>query len=247
DINTPDFKVYGQSEITAIKEHFYREQQIGNDFLEQWKDMKYELLQLKTKWLQFKDNVESNNMKIKFSPTEWVLRKIVKDYQHDEQFALVYRVAKVALVTPVTNAWPERGASAVKRIKTRSRSSMKSDLLNALLMISINGPPLKTKEYQELMEEVAVRNANEKHRMCPRSFISVVQKKSLSSSTQTVDIDELSEIEEAQKIDNHLQENAFFESDESDGDDNDDDDDDKEIEDHEDSDVTDTDSENYAD
>ena len=196
DISAPDFKVYGQSEITAIKEHFHQEQQVGNEFLEQWKDMKYELLQLKTKWLQFKDNVESNNMKIKFSPTECVLRKIVKDYQHDEQFALVYRVAKVALVTPVTNAWPERGASAVKRIKTRSRSSMKSDFLNALLMISINGPALKTKEYQELMEEVAIRYANEKHRNCPRSFISVVRKKSSSSSTQTVDIDELSEIEE---------------------------------------------------
>jgi hypothetical protein len=69
---------------------------------------------------------------------------------------------------------PEQGASAVKRIKTRSRSSMKSDLLNALFMISINGPALKTKEYQELMEEVAIRYANEKHKNCPHSFISVV-------------------------------------------------------------------------
>ena len=123
---------------------------------------------------------------------------------------------------------------------------MKSDLL-----ISINGPALKTKEYQELMEEVAIRYANEKHRNCPRSFISVVRKKSSSSSTQTIDIDELSEIEETEKIDNHLQESlknkeawitdAFLESD-SDHDDDDDD----EVEDHEDSDVTDTDSENDA-
>jgi hypothetical protein len=51
---------------------------------------------------------------------------------------------------------------------------MKSDLLNALLMISINGPALKMKEYQELMEEVAIRYANEKQRNCPCSFISLV-------------------------------------------------------------------------
>lgn len=168
--------------------------------------MKYELLQLKSKWLQFKQNVESKNLKIKSSPTEWVPRKIVKDYQHDEKFTPVYKIAKIAVVTPVTNAWPERGASAVKRIKTRSRSSMNCDLLNALLTISINGPALKTKEYEELMEHVALMYADEKHKKCPRGYINAVRKKSLSSGAQTVDIDEISEIEEAEKIDNHLQE-----------------------------------------
>lgn len=109
-------------------------------------------------------------------------------------------------MTPVTNAWPERGGSAVKRVKTRSRSSMNCDLLNALLTISINEPALKTKEYEELMEHVALRYADEKHKKCPRGYINVVRKKSLSSSTQTVDIDEISEIEEAEKIGNQLQE-----------------------------------------
>ena len=242
DTSAQEFKVYGQSEVTAIKKYFYQEQQTGNYFLEQWKDMKYKLLQLKTKWRQFKENVESNNMKVKLSPTEWVLRKIAKDYRDHEQFALVYKIAKIALVTPVTNAWPEWGASAVKRIKTRSRSCMKSDLLNALLIISINGPALKTKAYQELMEDVAIRYANKKHKKCPQSFISIVRKKSTSSSTQTVDIEKLSEIEEAEKIDHELQESlknteawvtdAFLESDESGGDDSDD-----EVEDDSDSDA----------
>ena len=106
---------------------------------------------------------------------------------------------------PVTNAWPERGASAVKRMKTRSRRSMNCDLLNALLTISINGPALKTKEYQELMDDVALRYADEKHKKCTCGYISVVRKKSLSSSTQTVDIDEISEIEEEEKIYDYLQ------------------------------------------
>ena len=59
--------------------------------------MKYEFSQLKSKWLQFKQIVESNNLKMKSSATEWVLRKIIKDYQHDEKFILVYKIPKIAL------------------------------------------------------------------------------------------------------------------------------------------------------
>ena len=50
---------------------------------------------------------------------------------------MIYEMEKVALVTPVTNTQPQRGASAVKRVKTRFRSPMKDDLLNSLLMITI--------------------------------------------------------------------------------------------------------------
>ena len=47
-------------------------------------------------------------------------------------------LAKIASVVPVTNVWPERGASAVKRIRRWTRNGMKND---ALLHISMNGPP----------------------------------------------------------------------------------------------------------
>ena len=49
-------------------------------------------------------------------------------------------LAQITLTVPVTNAWPERGASLVKRVKSRTRDTMKNDLVNALLNISINGP-----------------------------------------------------------------------------------------------------------
>ena len=89
----------------------------------------------------------------------------------------------------------------MKTIKTRSRSCMKSDLLNALLVISMNGPALKTKACQELMEDVAIRYANEKHKKCTQNFISIVRKKSASSSTQTtVDIDKLTEIKVQRRL-----------------------------------------------
>jgi hypothetical protein len=43
-------------------------------------------------------------------------------------------IAKTALVAPISNAWPERDGSA---IKARSRSQMKNDMLEALMMISM--------------------------------------------------------------------------------------------------------------
>mgnify|MGYP001799720426 CR=1 FL=1 len=46
-------------------------------------------------------------------------------------------IAEIILSLPVSNAWPERGASAVKRIKSRLWSSMSNQMLEALLQISI--------------------------------------------------------------------------------------------------------------
>ena len=58
---------------------------------------------------------------------------------------------------PVSNAWPERGASAIKRLKTRLRSSMKNDMLQALMHITINGP--STSGCRPLIQEVSKRLA----------------------------------------------------------------------------------------
>ena len=60
-------------------------------------------------------------------------------------------IAEIILSLPMSNAWPERGASAVKRIKSRFRSSMTNQMLEALLHISINGPPVS--KAQELVKE----------------------------------------------------------------------------------------------
>ena len=44
------------------------------------------------------------------------------------------------MIIPVTNALSEQEASTGKWVKTRIRSTMKNDLLNGLLHISVNGP-----------------------------------------------------------------------------------------------------------
>ena len=52
-------------------------------------------------------------------------------------FDKIITLAKIASIVPTTDACLERGVSAVKRIKSRQRSSTKYDFLNALIHISL--------------------------------------------------------------------------------------------------------------
>ena len=88
---------------TLSDQCFKDDQAKATELKNQWDDFK---------WLEFKENIERNTLKL----------------------------VKIALITPVSNAWPERSTSAIKRIKSRLRSIMCDDMLNCLLMISINGP-----------------------------------------------------------------------------------------------------------
>ena len=59
-------------------------------------------------------------------------------------FPLLSSLAECCLSIPVSNTWPERGASALKRNKTRLRNKLKNDMLQSLLQISINGPSVES-------------------------------------------------------------------------------------------------------
>ena len=59
-------------------------------------------------------------------------------------FPLLFSLAEPCLSIPVSNAWPERGASALKRVKPRLRNRLKNDMLQALLQVSINGPAVES-------------------------------------------------------------------------------------------------------
>lgn len=75
-------------------------------------------------------------------------------------------IAEIILSLPVSNAWPERGASAVKRIKSRLRSSMSNQMLEALLQISINGPAVSKAE-DLVKEAVKTWSKTKKRRKLP--------------------------------------------------------------------------------
>ena len=49
-------------------------------------------------------------------------------------------MSKIACIIPVSNAWPDRGVSAIKIIKTNKQNTLKRDGSKALLMVSTNDP-----------------------------------------------------------------------------------------------------------
>lgn len=76
------------------------------------------------------------------TPPEWFINKLLKNGVAFKNYSDVLKLAEIAAVIPVSNAWPERGASSMKLIKSRLKSSLKSDMLNALMQVAINGPPI---------------------------------------------------------------------------------------------------------
>ena len=140
------FQTYGDEHIKILADHYYPDDRIQiND---EWKNLKYEILSWKKK---VKDS------EVDITPTEWALGYILsRKTEYKKHYPLLTHLAEIILSIPVSNAWPERGASAVKRIKTRLRSSLKNDMLQALLQISINGPQVNDQEATGSIIEQAV-------------------------------------------------------------------------------------------
>lgn len=123
------FQFYGDKEVSILKKHFFQSSlEDQNELLSQWKSFKFDLIELRKKWLNFKEQVALSKLKLKQTATKWTLRQVLCQFR--EEFGHIMTIAKTALVAPVLNAWPERGGSAMKRIKTRSRNQMKNDMLH---------------------------------------------------------------------------------------------------------------------
>lgn len=161
------FKEYGVKDVAILAEHFFQEgpEEMKNEkkeeLLSEWQKLKYNFLQLRED-IPPEIAKPTNNMMTK-SPKEWLLERMLSlrsTYQHF--FPGMLRIAEVCLSLPVSNAWPERGASAIKCIKMRMRSTIKDDMLEALMQISINGP--KVKECSGVLKESVQQWLKEKPR-----------------------------------------------------------------------------------
>ena len=85
-------------------------------------------------------------------------------------FPLLFSLAERCLSIPVSNAWPERGANALKRVKPRLRNRLKNDMLQALLQVSINGPAVESHACANIIQSaVDAWNRAKKRRNIPQS------------------------------------------------------------------------------
>lgn len=179
--SNPMFAVHGIDEITVLSKQFLPNE-LESKVQSEWEDFKYDLLETRKKLFSLKKQIEENKLRFKKTSCEWLISHILNSYKNND-YPLIVRLARIASIIPVTNAWPERGASAVKRIKDRMRSSMKNDLLNGLLHISMNGPPVNSKEADSLISRVVDRYVHENHYKVPTIYSTVAT--TMSTMTQT--------------------------------------------------------------
>ncbi|XP_052261749.1 E3 SUMO-protein ligase KIAA1586-like [Dreissena polymorpha] len=131
------FKEHGNREIQQIATHFFADnEEDRNQLKNEWSGIKYHLRD--TLKPNIPQSVLDNTHKI--TTTEWCLCQLLSVTVYKQFFPKLCFVAEVAASLPVSNAWPERGASALKNIKTRHRNRIQNDLLDALMQVTVNGP-----------------------------------------------------------------------------------------------------------
>ena len=140
----PAFKAYGVDSVGVLCKQFQFDEE---HTLVQWHNFKY----LMSSWKVPSTVLRGND---DLSPTEFILRKVGKEQaSHRINFPHVVDAAQICLTQPMSNAVVERGAIAVKRLKTRLRSRLKNDMFSSLLHITLNGPSHQSEECKTMLTE----------------------------------------------------------------------------------------------
>ena len=161
------FNVYGNRDIATLAQHFY---QADNDTSQKSRSSK-----LLAEWNQMKCNINENikpNIPIEIktgesntTSTQWFLSHLMKSKsEYQPFFGELLLIAEAAITIPVSNAWPERGASALKIVKNRCRSRLQNDMLEAMLHVKINGPALGSPKMESLVKQAVETWLSNKNR-----------------------------------------------------------------------------------
>ncbi|CAC5403308.1 unnamed protein product [Mytilus coruscus] len=163
------FKNYGVDKIETLVDHFSIAHQTEEDrkdyrdeVIASWGLFKYELL-------KYKHNIPKEISEGAMSmtgttPTQWALQQLLVNKASYHSFSHLLCFIEIFMSMPVSNAWPERGASAIKRIRTRLRLSLKEDMLQTLLHVNINGKVTHDLETNQVMEQCVANFKTEKKR-----------------------------------------------------------------------------------
>jgi len=105
-----------------IYHHFYDNDDVTS--LDEWNLLKYHLLRRKVPSVE---NLKADGLTL----TEWCLTKIIEcKHEFYHMCPKLTKVVEIVLTVSVSNAWPQRGASKVKLVKTDLRNTLKNDMLD---------------------------------------------------------------------------------------------------------------------
>jgi len=184
-IANPEFVGYGQTDIQTLANHFFRGDETSSKRLKleaEWNNFKYELSD------SGKDHQAIPSPST--ASTEWALQRFLRQEEsYRRSYPLLLHVAEICLSMPVSNAWPERGASALKHLKTRLRNSLKNEMLESLLQISINGPPVNESE-AVINKAVALWKEKKHRRKLPQSSRLQQNERAVSNAQEELEVEE---------------------------------------------------------
>ena len=159
---------YGVNEIDKIGSHFFQSdsQEVKEGKLcklkAEWGNFKYELQ-------SFKKNISEKQKNE--TGLEWAMKKLLKNMEsYSYHYPMIMPIVTTIMSAPLSNAWPERGVSALKRVKTRLRNRIHQDMLNALLHITINGPPLGSEASKTVIKKATTQYLSVKRNGIPQAL-----------------------------------------------------------------------------
>lgn len=163
------FKEYGIEKVKILADHFSKslvdnKDEYKEEVLASWGLFKFELLKFKHSIPQEILQATTKSCMTDVTPIQWTIQNLLANRASFQAYDKLVMFAEVFLTMPVSNAWPERGVSAIKRVKSRLRSSLKEDMLRGLLQVNINGPKVEDKETAKMIDQCVVNFKNEKHR-----------------------------------------------------------------------------------
>ena len=112
------FKSYGEDNVEILANHCFSNSIQGEKLKTQWQGIKYHIAYV----LKASMPSEVKSGTSPHTPTEWLLIELLKNAGLCHFFPEVVFIAEVPTSLPVSNAWPERGDSSLKIIKTKQRN-----------------------------------------------------------------------------------------------------------------------------
>ena len=161
------FSLYGNKDVSTLAKHFYQsdadasQKTRGSKLLAEWQQMKFNINE------NVKPNIpnEIKTGKSSTTSTQWFLNHLMKaKSEYQPFFGELLLKAEAAITLPVSNAWPERGASALKIVKNRCRSRLHNNMLEAMLHMKINGPSLGSPSMVSLVNRAVQTWLDKKNR-----------------------------------------------------------------------------------
>jgi hypothetical protein len=124
-----------------------------------------------------------------------VCQRVIRSTGHSTCFPVLTQLARIALTIPLSTAWPERGFSAMKRIKSCQRNRMADNMMFGLLNVAMNGPAELS---DEDAEKIAVlwKEGKKRRRVFCRKVTDDSQSCQQSNDGDDLDLDDQNNMEE---------------------------------------------------